>query len=290
MDTKMETELFLKASDFLARAGDALIKDEVRYGLIYGIAHRLVDDAHVYGEDDPWFCVIADETGVQAVAMRTPPYNVLLANISGNAKKNARLLADSIFAFSKNIPGVVGDKEIADHFVENWCETQKVSISGKMAQQVYRLLRISNIKIAPGNLRLAAEEDKSLLNRWAHSFHRDVYSSSNLSVPEDDIVPRIDRREVFLWEHDVPVSMAAKSISTINGIRVNFVYTPPELRHRRYATSCVAMLCQEALDSGYKHCLLYADLANPISNSLYKKIGFEEVCDSAEYTFSISSQ
>jgi hypothetical protein len=36
----------------------------------------------------------------------------------------------------------------------------------------------------------------------------------------------------------------------------------------------------------YKFCMLYEDLSNPTSNSIYKRISFEEFCDSVEYTFS----
>ena len=39
------------------------------------------------------------------------------------------------------------------------------------------------------------------------------------------------------------------------------------------------------LGSGYQFCMLYADLANPVSNYIYKKIGFREICDSVEYSF-----
>jgi predicted GNAT family acetyltransferase len=80
--------------------------------------------------------------------------------------------------------------------------------------------------------------------------------------------------------------MAATTRPTENGIAISFVYTPPGLRRKGYATSCVAMLSKELLHTGYKFCTLYTDLSNPTSNSIYRKIGFEEVCDSVEYTFS----
>jgi predicted GNAT family acetyltransferase len=40
------------------------------------------------------------------------------------------------------------------------------------------------------------------------------------------------------------------------------------------------------LDSGKKFCFLFTDQANPTSNSIYQKIGYEPVCDFHEYTFS----
>jgi hypothetical protein len=68
---------------------------------------------------------------------------------------------------------------------------------------------------------------------------------------------------------------------------VGGVYTPPELRNRGYATSCVAELSRNILQSGKEFCTLYTDLANPTSNSIYMKIGYKPVCDSVEYAFKL---
>ncbi len=284
----MEVEFFSKSAEFLSRIGNLIISNEARYSLINGIARKLVANPHAYGKDDPWFCTVRDEKESCAAAMRTPPHKVLLAHFSGDPVSIAVVLADSISAFSPSIPGVIGDLEIADPFAKHWCAKHKITIEESMAQRVYRLERINNIAFASGKLRLASMEDKELLTRWMHSFYLDALASASSNTSEDDITPKINRGEVYLWEDGLPVSMAAKASPTENGIRINSVYTPPELRRKGYATSCVAMLCKELLNSGYKFCMLYTDLANPIPNSIYKKIGFKEVCDSVEYSFSIS--
>lgn len=284
----MKVEFFSKSTEFLSRTGYLLISNEAKYGLIYGIAKRLVDNPHAYGKADPWFCTVRDEKELCAVAMRTPPHKVLLAYFSGDPVSLADVLIDSISEFSSSIPGVTGDLEIADPFAKHWCAKHKITIEGRMAQRVYKLEKINNIDFAPGKIRMALMGNKELVRQWAHSFHEDVFALASPNTPEDDITPKIEKRELYLWEDGVPVSMAAKGRPTENGITINSVYTPPELRRRGYATSCVAMLCKELLDSGYKFCMLYTDLANPTSNSIYKKIGFKEVCDSVEHSFSIS--
>ena len=103
---------------------------------------------------------------------------------------------------------------------------------------------------------------------------------------KDDAPLIVDTTKVYLWEDGIPVSMVAKTRPTKNGISIGLVYTPPEFRQKGYATSCVATLCKELLNSGYKFCMIYTDLANPVSNSIYQKIGFREVCDSVEFSFS----
>lgn len=53
----------------------------------------------------------------------------------------------------------------------------------------------------------------------------------------------------------------------------------------RAASALVAQVSQELLDGGRRLCFLYTDLANPTSNAIYRRIGYEHVCDSAEIDF-----
>jgi hypothetical protein len=61
------------------------------------------------------------------------------------------------------------------------------------------------------------------------------------------------------------------------------VFTPKESRNKGYATHCVAALTQKILESGKSCVTLFADLANPISNSIYQRIGYKTVCDFAHF-------
>lgn len=274
------------AGSFLARTGDVIAKDEARYGLIFGIAHRLVENPHYYGPDDPWFFVLEEGAELRAISMRTPPFGVLLAHFSGNVAAAAMLLADSVSQFSPIIPSAVGESDITDPFAENWCCLNNVKVIDRMSLLMYRLVAVNDVKLAPGKLRLAGVDDGSLVAEWAHAFHDELYTSAGRNQPEVDLADRIVNNDVFLWEDDRPVSMAVTSRPTGKGISVSGVYTPPEHRQKGYATSCVASLCRKILDDGYEFCTLYTDAVNPVSNSIYKKIGFREICDSVMYTFS----
>lgn len=66
---------------------------------------------------------------------------------------------------------------------------------------------------------------------------------------------------------------------------VNAVYTPPELRRRGYAASCVAVLSQLLLDSGREFCTLFADRANSTSNGVYRRIGYQPLGSFTQYDF-----
>ena len=282
----MNTEFTTDVSSFLTRAGDILARDEARYGLIYGLLLRLVENPHHYGPDDPWFCTVEEGKELRAVAMRTPPFGVLLAHFLGDTSSVAKLLAEDVSRFSPVIPSAVGEGNITDPFVENWCRLNNVTVVDRMSQFLYRLDNVNEVKHASGKIRLAVKSDGELVDEWAHAFHEEIFTFAGRTSPEVSLADRIVYNEVFLWEDDGPVSMAVKSRPTGKGITVSGVYTPSEFRHKGYATSCVASLCREVLKGGYEFCTLYADAANPVSNSIYKKIGFREICDSVMYTLS----
>ena len=103
----------------------------------------------------------------------------------------------------------------------------------------------------------------------------DAYSSVEKSLASE---------RLFVWEDGGPASMARWAGPTPTGVRVGPVYTPPERRGRGYASACVAALSQRLLD-GRAFCALFTDLDNPVSNRIYRRIGYEPVCDFAQYQF-----
>jgi hypothetical protein len=275
------------AAEFLSRTGKYLAKDEARYGLIMGLSKVVENNPHRYGPDDPWFCSIGTGEEINAAAMRTPPRMVLMAHFSGDIEANAGRLMTAVSKNFKVLPGVVGDKELADSFAEKWRNTYGIKIANTMAQRIYRLVKVNDVLLSPGKFRVATEVDKELVVKWAHAFSVEAGGGAR-NTPEWDITPVLQQGWVFLWEDGKPVSMAIKIRPTDKGMTVSGVYTPPELRCKGYATSCVAELSRNILQSGKKFCMLYTDLANPTSNSIYMKIGYWPVCDSVQHTFEVS--
>lgn len=285
----MNITTYKNAQDFLANTGEYLTKDEARYGLVLGLAKFVEMNPHRYGEVSPWFCTIGVGKEINAVAMRTPPHQVIVAYFSGDIKVVAEKLVAAVSRDFKAIPGVVGDKELADIFAERWCEKCGTRITNTMAQRIFRLDKVNDVPLSPGKFRVATGTDKELVVKWAHAFHIDTFGP-NHHAPEADITPGLSRGIIFLWEDGQPVSMAAKMRPTDKGMTVGYVYTPPELRRKGYATSCVAELSRNILQSGKEFCMLYTDLANPTSNSIYKKIGYKEVCDSVQHAFEMPEE
>jgi predicted GNAT family acetyltransferase len=281
----MKVKYYTNPTDFLAQTGSYLAQDEARYGLVLGIAKAVEVMPHRYGQEKPWFCSIGVENTINAVAIRTPPHMVIVLYFSGDIEALVETLIAAVSECFKSIPGVIGDKELADVFAKRWCEKYGVTIQSTMAQRIYRLDKVNDVPMPPGKFRVATMDDKELVVKWFHAFHVDIGAEAR-GEPMGDVTIALKDGRLFLWEDGRPVSMALKTRPTGRSMSVGGVYTPPELRSKGYATSCVAELSRNILQSGKEFCTLYTDLANPTSNSIYIKIGYEPICDSVQYAFS----
>jgi predicted GNAT family acetyltransferase len=101
--------------------------------------------------------------------------------------------------------------------------------------------------------------------------HHDVESLLHDQLPDG---------RALLWEAGgSPRALATRSRLAAGMVRIQQVYTPPELRGRGYAGAATAAATQAALDAGATEVVLNTDLANPTSNALYQRLGFEPVED-----------
>jgi predicted GNAT family acetyltransferase len=280
----MKSSTIQSAQEFLEVAGDRLLTDEIRHNLTFGIAERISQNAHVFGADDPWFITVEDREQICATAIRTPPHRVILSYFSGDLARVSSELAVSIHRLDPIIPGVVGDKEIAESFTQRWCASYSSEVQNRVAQRIYQLTALVEPEYAEGRLRQAIIDDAEIVITWAAAFHEEAVGDV---LPRDHYQryrERIQQGDIYLWDNAAPMSMAARTRPTRSGISIGGVYTPPENRNRGYATSCVAALCKRLLPN-YDFCVLYTDLSNPTSNSIYQKIGFREYCDSVQYSY-----
>jgi uncharacterized protein len=271
------------AAEFLRSAGPLLLPNEARENLIFGIAGSIVADPGRYPEVRFWLVTDGDEPA--AAAMRTPPFNLVLARPRDDVALEA--LADGIDA---ELPGVVGERRAAEEFARLWAARHGLASRVQRQQGVYALDTVQPVPQPAGAAREAAGDDRPLLLDWSHAFGEEVLEEDDPGRVE--AVNMVDHRlgvedgGFLLWEEGgAPVSAAGWGGPTPNGIRIGPVYTPPELRGRGYATALTAELSQRLLDQGRRFCFLFTDLANPTSNAIYERIGYVRIAESAMIAF-----
>ena len=173
-------------------------------------------------------------------------------------------------------PGVSAPDATATAFADAWCAATG---QGRRLFHVLGLHRLTRVappsRATSGSFRAARDPDAAQLVAWADAFFREVDEPETPKFCQRVVAERIAEGRLFLWGDPDPVAMAGWAGRTPNGVRINFVYTPPLNRRRGYATACVAALSQHLLDAGRTFCFLFTDLGNLTSNRIYRSIGYE---------------
>ena len=277
----MRVQRFSDADAFLERAGPWLLRSEAEHNLILGLAER----SRTLGASEPpiYLAAVEHQGVVQGCAFRTPPWKVV---VTGMPPEAVRDVVDDVARTYETITGVLGPPQETALFASRWTELRGVPAHLKYRQGVYQLERLIPPSDPPaGVLRLASRDDLGIALDWGGGFVRDIGLEHTDAHVRRDIEEKIDSGTLWFWDDGRPRSMAARGSRTPNGARVNWVFTPPKWRGRGYASACVAAVSQGILDDGLRFCFLFTDLANPTSNSIYSRIGYEKVCEMVDYGF-----
>ena len=270
---------------FAAAAEPFLVAREAENNLLLGIASGLAAQPDGITPSNAYLALGRAGSEVVGVAIWTTGYRVAVSYPADPSFAEA--LANDVLATSLEVGGFLGPPEGAGVFAAPFTRAG-VAVRDGVAQLIYRLAEIPDEATAPGRLRAATPADRETLIEFWLGFLRET---AGREVQAEDVADRVDARlalpdaEAYVWEDQGVVSMASARGRTPNGIRVGGVYTPPELRRRGYASACVASLSRRLLRSGRRFCFLFTDRANPTSNSIYRRIGYEQVAEVTELVF-----
>ncbi len=265
---------------FLEHAEAWLMGAEAEHNLILGIAEGLRRRGSPGGEARPFFAVVEVGGRVAGCAFRTPPHKLGVTRMPDAA---ATRLAEEVAARFDALPAVFGPRHVAEAFARAWSQRTGARWRLGMDQRIYRLDEVRPPTGVPGRIRAATREDLTVVADLADGFAADTGVEFETSKKER--ADWVKEGCVFLWEDEGPVSMAVAKGATRHGIRVGYVYTPPERRRRGYASALVAQLSHRMLSEGFRFCVLYTDLSNPTSNAIYARVGYEPICDVVDVNF-----
>ncbi|MCL1803844.1 MAG: hypothetical protein FWG30_09495 [Eubacteriaceae bacterium] len=248
------------------------------------------DDKHGWRDPSNWFMAsVSDDGHILLTAMMTPPFNITLCQAPGAESTGAiECLAAGLKANAIALPGVIAEKTLAERFASAYTKEFGAAYSIKFDQRIFELAEVSSETKLTGELRLLNERDLSFLPFWLEAFNSDCFGMPiDISSSHEGYAYEVASEKFYVLCDDdaMPVSMAKVTREVAGIAGVGYVYTPPYLRRKGYATSCVAKLSSLLLESGFSSCALYTDLANPTSNSIYQKIGYKRVCDSLDIAF-----
>lgn len=273
--------------DFLDRAGDFLHSRPGPHVMQLTWAERVrTRGADAFGTETPFFGVLERAGQVHATFYRLPPHGFGLSPLT---PEQAGSLAARLAALGHSLPRVSADHNSATAFAEAWQRhTGATPTLHDTRLRLYRLGTLTPPEPMPaGRGRVLGEQDQEHVMFWCREFARAV--GEDVSIDADTWTDtRFADKRYTLWETPDGTAVSVAGLNPLIGgqIQVDVIYTPADLRGRGYAGAVTTEVSRAALAAGAKDVVLFADLSNPTSNTLYQRLGYRTLTDWAVYDFS----
>jgi len=269
----MSWSLTEDVEEFLSAAGDLIRQDPARNTVILTVTEGLRTrwtDRTLLG----W--------AGEAAFAHTPPHPVLLTDMHND---DAASLARTLASRGREARGVNGHPGPAAAFAAEWSRLTGVTATPYRSTRLFRLGMLIPPEPKPsGAPRVATAADSGLVLGWYEAFGREVNDMGRDF--RSTVEQSVGRGGITVWEAaGSPVSMAGLSLAVAGMVRVTAVYTPPERRGQGFAGAVTHEVSRAARQAGAEEVLLYTDLANPVSNALYPRLGYRPVEDRVVIAF-----
>jgi GNAT superfamily N-acetyltransferase len=259
---------------FLAAAGEAMRARPVPHTLLLTIADMLrIRGSDAFGTT-PCF---GWHGAVDGTFLHTPPYPLVI----GPAPEAAMPALVAALG-DRPLPGVSAPTRLGEAFAA----ARGGPVRVRRRERLYRLGTLTPpAEPPPGRALVATPAMRDRLIEFYVAF------ADETGEPSDHVAGMVDDRlshgGLIVWENpDGEIAgMASGNRMVARMVRIGPVYTPPEHRGRGIGAAVTGALSQAALDAGARDVLLFTDLANPTSNGIYQRLGYEPVEDRVSLAF-----
>jgi len=269
---------------FLAAAAPLLARDEAQASSYVAFANGLLRNPPTTSESV--YLATYGAAGMQGAAMMRGLGGLW---VGASDVAAAAAFADDVFlqrGAAQSMPrGVVGLRPACDAFADRWRTLTGRTHVMRVQLRNHKLTRVDAVPRPSGAARLATASDADWVSEAQHDFIIEVRLPDDAARLRALIPRRIEQGQIWIWDDDGAVAFAGWTDAPPDAARIAPVYTPPQARGRGYATALVADLSQALLDRGRQGLFLITDLANPISNAIYAKIGFRPKSDLFHFDF-----
>jgi GNAT superfamily N-acetyltransferase len=272
----VEVRLHDDVGEFAALARPLLHADPVRNTLALTVLDRVRRDAG----DGAWLVSVHEDGVLRGVVLRSRERSLV---VSALPVECAVPVDAALAAAGLHPAGVTGPIARAEAFAAAWTARTGERVRAKLRLRLFALADLVPPTGVRGRARPAEAPDADLVARWHRAFLEEAFGERTASPSGPAPVPEPGQT---LWEVDgEPVALASTRAPVAAMSRIGPVYTPPAARGHGYGTAVTAAAAAWALAAGAHHIVLFTDLANPVSNRIYPRIGFRPVGDAAELAF-----
>jgi RimJ/RimL family protein N-acetyltransferase len=218
-------------------------------------------------------------------AFRTPPWPLA---VSALPVEHHHAVITHLLREGIDPGGFTGPRDTADPITARWTAATGQRVQHTLALRLHRLGRFRAPRECPGAFRWATEHDTTWLGDWWGRFEAEANGGG---APGFDGRAQVRRafatgsRAFGVWTDPAgePVAVAAMSAPLHGMTRISVVYTPPEHRGRGYGARVTAEVTRHAWDTGLRDIVLFTDVANPVSNAIYLRMGYRPLHEAVEH-------
>ena len=235
--------------------------------------------------DDALLLTVWDDGVAVGAALQTPPYPLACNGIPAEAHP---VVAADVAHIRPDLSGVRGRRDLALNFADAWRAVTGCAGTVTTEERLYRMGTLRPPAGVSGLQRDAIHNDKPVLVDWVEHFFVETFSHQRDDAEGERFVDNADAvgDRFVLWDDGgTPVSMAMLRAPSAGVSRIGPVFTPRDARGHGYGSAVTASASDLARRGGVDDVVLFADLANPTSNAIYQRIGFEPVSDSVRIDF-----
>lgn len=281
----MKVKIYDTVKQFLKENEELLLKQEAVTQLILANSHgnkgKETSKEMFFGRVD------AEKGNIKLVFCNVLPYNLIIYNLDEDSAESVKTLVDYLIDEDIPIQGINANKKVSYEFIETYKNRTKKEFKQRLAMDIMELRTLNkDISLPKGVFRVAEERDFETLLNWHVNFTQDALGEDKeLESFREKLISRLEDKSIYVFENEEHklVSMAAATRQLVNGVSVSLVYSDRKERGKGYGFAVVYNLSKLYLEKGNKFCTLFVDKKNPISNAVYKKIGYKILEDNYDY-------
>jgi GNAT superfamily N-acetyltransferase len=266
------------ADEFIALAAPLYERDPVRHTieltmLAAGIPHDAV------------LVTVSDGDEVIGAALQTPPHPLV---VNGLDSGTVGCATDLLVRTHSGLAEVRGVRSAARAFTAAW--ESRLAVRGRLdlTERLYRLAELRPPVGVAGSHRIATGADHEWLAERVEDFFVEAFGDTrDIAAGRRYVADALTGGGRFVvWVvDDRPVSMALVRRPAAGASRLGPVHTSMQARGRGFGSAVTAAAADLARRSGAAEVVLFTDLADPVPNAIYQRIGFEPVADMLRIRF-----
>ncbi len=233
-------------------------------------------------QDAPLLLTVHHDAQLAGTALCTPPRGLLC---SGLPPACVPVVVELLAEVHPALPDVNGPRLQAEAFAHAWSDRTGAVVRQRAAMRLFALGELCPPVAVTGAPRQAECDDVALLARWRTACADEATGGLRGGGSAEQQTRRslAAGNAALLWEVDGRAVAWASASAPVAGMsRIGPVYTEPRHRGHGFGSAVTAAAAAWALRSGARDVVLFTDLANPVSNAIYPRLGFRPVHDAVE--------